>query len=144
MRPLRRSLWSLAPAVAALLAYAATLGAGYLYDDAAFLRDNRYVQDASLLWRLPAMPFLSSPAMGNTNYYRPVVSFVDNLAWQSLGGRPVAFHLLSVLIHMTNATLLMLLVRRVSERPPLVAIGAGVLFAVHPLSTEAVAWPSCL
>lgn len=29
----RRSLWMAAPAVAALLVYGATLGAGYLYDD---------------------------------------------------------------------------------------------------------------
>ncbi|HEX4826044.1 MAG TPA: tetratricopeptide repeat protein [Candidatus Polarisedimenticolaceae bacterium] len=144
MGPFRRSPWSAAPAVAAFLVYAATLGAGFLYDDEAFLRTNRYVQDASLLVRLPAMPFLSSPAMGNTNYYRPVVGVLDNLTWHALSGRPLAFHLLSILLHMTNATLVMLLVRKTSAVLPFVAAGAGVLFAVHPLASEAVAWPSCL
>jgi Flp pilus assembly protein TadD len=120
------------------------LGAAYVYDDEVLIRTNRWVQDASVLTQLPAKPLLASPPVGTTNYYRPLVVVLYNLTWQSLGGRPLAFHLLNVLVHMLNATLLLLLVARVTAVSNLVAVGAALLFAVHPLTSEAVAWPSCL
>jgi len=64
--------------------------------------------------------------------------------WQSLGGRPLSFHILNVLLHMLNATLLLMLLRRLGGPRDIVAVGAAVLFAVHPLNSEAVAWASCL
>jgi len=140
----RRRFWGAAPAIAALLAYAATLGAGFLYDDESLIRTNRWVQDAGVLLQLPAKPLLASPPLGVTNYYRPMVNILYNLTWQSLGGRPLAFHLLNVLLHMLNATLVFRLVRRIRGAQDVTAIGAAVLFAVHPLNVEVVAWPSCL
>ena len=146
MDPVARSrkLWFAAPAVAAFLVYASTLGAGYLYDDESLIRTNRWVQDGSVLLQLPSKPLLASPPAGTTNYYRPLVVVLYNLTWHSLGGRPVAFHLVNVLIHMLNATLLLQLVRRINASPDVVAVGAATLFAVHPLTSEVVAWPSCL
>lgn len=137
-----RRLWLAAPAVAALLVYLSTLGAGFVYDDHAVIESNRWVKD-SAVWKVPAKPLLDLPGVGSTNYYRPVPGVLYNLAWRSLGGKPIAFHLLNVLLHMVNATLLMLLLRRVSGAEGLLPIGAGILFALHPLNTEVVAWPSC-
>jgi hypothetical protein len=139
-------LFSAAPALAAFLVYCSTLGAGFVYDDEVLIRTNPGVQDAGALWRLPARPLLPAAGPGDTNYYRPLVNVLDNLAWQAGGGRPFAFHLLNVLLHVASATLVMLLVRRLRDRPDFdpVALGAGVLFAVHPLCTEAVAWASGL
>jgi len=140
----RRSLWTWAPAVAALLVYASTFGAGYVYDDNTLIVTNRWLHDADVLWQLPFRPLFSSQEMGSTNYYRPVVSVFHYLAWHTLDGRPLAFHLLNALVHMLNATLLLNLVRRLSGAQDIVAVGAATLFAVHPLCTEAVAWASGL
>lgn len=140
----RRSLFAAAPALAALIVYAITLGAGFLYDDELLIRTNRWVQDGHALLQLPFKPLLASPPMGTTNYYRPAVVVLYNLTWQSLGGSPLAFHLLNVALHMLNATLVFQLVRRLSGSKDSVAFGAALLFAVHPLNVEVVAWPSCL
>lgn len=124
--------------------YATTLGAGFLYDDELLIRTNRWVQDGRALLQAPFKPLLASPPMGTTNYYRPAVVVLYNLAWQSLGGNPLAFHVLCVALHMLNATLLFQLVRRLSGLNENVAFGAALLYAVHPLNVEVVAWPSCL
>jgi protein O-mannosyl-transferase len=141
---LRRVLWAAAPAVAAFIVYASTLGAAFVYDDEMLIRTNRWVQDPSVLTQLAWKPLLASPQMGNTNYYRPLVVILYNLTWQAGGGRPLAFHLLNVLMHMLNATLLLQLIRKIPAATEATAVGAALLFAVHPQNTEVVAWPSCL
>ena len=140
----RRAFWAAAPAIAALIVYAATLGATFVYDDESLIRTNRWVNDAGMLPQLPLKPLLASPPMGTTNYYRPLVVVIYNLTWQSLGGRPLAFHLVNVAMHMLNATLLLFLVRKITGALNMTALGAAFLFAVHPLNVEVVAWPSCL
>jgi len=134
----------MAPAAAALIVYAMTIGAAFLYDDDVLIRTNRWVQDPSVLAQLPFKPLLANSPMGSTNYYRPVVNVLYNLTWQGGGGRPFAFHLLNVVMHMLNATLVFQLVRRVAGVREAIAAGIALLFAVHPLNTEVVAWPSCL
>jgi len=140
----RGALWAAAPAVVALAVYATTLGSAFLYDDDTLIRTNRWVQDASVLPQLPFKPLLAVAPMGSTNYYRPVVNVLYNVTWQLGGGRPFAFHLLNLLMHALNATLLLQLIRRVPGAQEATALGAALLFAVHPLGSEVVAWPSCL
>src|SRR5260221_3716726 len=141
---LRRALWASTPAIAALVVYAATLSASFVYDDELLIRTNRWVQDAHVVAQLPFKPLLAQPPAGTTNYYRPLVVVLYNLMWQAGGGRPVAFHLLNVVTHMCNATLLLQLVRRLRGAVDLTAVGAALLFAVHPLNAEVVAGASCL
>lgn len=130
--------------MAALVVYAVTLGSAFLYDDETLIRTNRWVQDASVLAQLPFKPLLAVAPMGSTNYYRPVVNVLYNLTWQLGGGRPFAFHLLNVLAHMLNATLVFRFIRTLTGAEGATAGGAAILFAVHPLASEVVAWPSCL
>lgn len=134
----------LAPAVAAFIVYALTLSAAFVYDDELLIRTNSWVQDPGVLFQLPSKPLLASPPVGTTNYYRPLVVVLYNLMWQAGGGRPIAFHLLNVALHMLNATLLLQLMRRLPGANDAAALGAALLFAVHPLNVEVVAWPSCL
>ncbi len=54
-------------------------------------------------------------------------------------GRPLAYHLHSVLLHGLNAGLLVLLAARLGLGRR-AALAAGLLFAVHPALTESVAW----
>lgn len=49
------------------------------------------------------------------------------------------FHLDNVLLHTLNVVLVWLVLRRLDRRPALALIG-GLLFAVHPLQVEVVAW----
>src|SRR5437867_2718999 len=73
---------------------------------------------------------------------------LDYLLW---GMNPVGYHLTSLLLHAANAVVFFFLVRRLlaralpspSERGHALAVSAGVaalVFAIHPLRVESVAW----
>lgn len=75
---------------------------------------------------------------------RPIVNLsyaMDRALW---GSGPAGFHVTNVLLHMLNVVLLYHFVRRLAEgrRAGLVACAAAVLFAVHPMMTEAVGYIS--
>lgn len=80
---------------------------------------------------------------GRSHYYRPVIwltYYVDKYAW---GLEPSFMHLTNIIIHAFNAILVFLLAKRVCggdekriELPLLMAL----LFAAHPINTEAVCW----
>ncbi len=127
-----------------MIVYGVTLRGAFLYDDELIIKQNRWVHDAGALPQILLKPLLPAPPAGATNYYRPVVLGLYNVTWRIGGGRPFAFHLLNVALHMINATLLLQLVRRVTGDTARIAEGSAILFAVHPLTTEVVAWPSCL
>jgi len=58
-----------------------------------------------------------------------------------LGGTAAAYHLQNLLWHTLNALLVVVCIRLLTGRPRW-ALLCGVLFAIHPLQTEAVAWVS--
>ena len=75
---------------------------------------------------------------------RPIVNFsyaVDRALW---GAAPLGFHVTNVLLHMLNVVLLYQLARRLAEgrHAGLVAGATAMLFAVHPMMTEAVGYIS--
>src|SRR5438128_3535895 len=72
---------------------------------------------------------------------------LDYLLWDM---NPVGYHLTSLLLHAANAVVFFFVVRRIltralpsSERGHALAVSAGVaalVFAIHPLRVESVAW----
>src|SRR5438034_2289441 len=73
---------------------------------------------------------------------------LDYLVW---GMNPVGYHLTSLLLHAANAVVFFFVVRRIlalalpspAERGHALAVSAGVaalVFAIHPLRVESVAW----
>jgi hypothetical protein len=72
-------------------------------------------------------------------YFHPLTWLSLMLDAEVFGGKPWGFHLGNVLLHGLNATLLFLLLLRTTERRA-AALGAALLWVVHPLTVEAVAW----
>ena len=110
------------------VAYANSLGNDFVFDDNNLVLGSRKWLKLSNLVNLVAS-------------YRPVrnLSYAVDLAlW---GDRPFGFHLTSVLIHGGVAVLVFLLVRRLTERM-LPAFLTALIFAVHPIQTDAVAYIS--
>jgi len=62
-------------------------------------------------------------------------------AWITNGPDPRVYHAVSVLLHAGNAALVVALLARLGARPAGAALG-GLLFALHPLQVESVAWIS--
>jgi len=130
---------ALAVALAALVTYANSLGNGFVWDDPIILERQlvafRGIGDV-------LAPPRDIPQF-SPDYYRPV-TIASYLFDRAVGGeRPVVFHLSLVLTHAAAALLLWALAAQLlaDRRGGHVgALAAGLLFAVHPIHSESVAW----
>ncbi len=121
-------------ALAALASYAVSLGAAFQFDDY-----NVIVGD-------PAVHGWGALAEELPRGLRPVLKASYASSWALGGGQAWAFHAFNVLVHAANACLAYLLGVRLLARwgvdAPLAAWLAALLFALHPVQTEAVTYAS--
>lgn len=141
----RTASWLL-PAAAAILLFLPILGAGFVHDDLPLLRDNPNLRNWSGVARGFAEPFwhvVDDPRVHVGGFYRPlgIAAFVG--LTQLGGGSPFAFHLASLLLHGLAAALVARVGLRLGWRP-LAAGLAGLIFALHGMHVEPVAWASSL
>ncbi len=71
--------------------------------------------------------------------FSPLVTLSFALEYQAWGLRPAGFHAVNLLLHVLNAILVFFLIRGIS-RSRGAAFFTGLLFAIHPLRVESVAW----
>lgn len=131
----RAGLVGLACAAAGLV-YAGSLLNGFALDDVLIVQDNARVRnafDVPGIWGTPYWPS-SGKELG---LYRPLAVFLYALQWLYGGGAPWLFHLCNVLLHVGVTALVFLLIERLVDRRS--ALVGALLFAVHPVHTEAVA-----
>ena len=130
----------------AFAVYANALLNGFVIDDNHQVVDNQWVMSPGHL------PDIFSSGVWEfegrvSSYYRPLMYVIYRATYVVFGLKPWAFHLVNVLLHIAVTVLLFLLARRLWGAdasadpwflsPPFVA---AMLFAVHPIHTEAVAW----
>jgi len=124
-------------AAAAVLAFAPCLRNSYTnYDDFFLIVDNPLTRDLS--WRGLARIFGD---FGRDVSYLPLTLASFAVERRFFGTDPAVTHLVNVLLHALNSCLAFWVMRRYGLRPA-AATGAALLFATHPLQTEAVAWAS--
>lgn len=131
-------------------AYANAIPNGFAFDDSEQILANVWLTDVRYLGRIFLSDVWAFRPGFVSNYYRPLMHVFYLATYQLFGPRPWAFHALSVLLHACNAVLVLFLARRVVGHPhgkgpgsaarALPGLAAGVLFGVHPVNTEAVAW----
>ena len=135
------SRWmAILPAAVFVVAVAVHLPAvqnGFVFDDDLLIVGNERVHGLDHIGEI----FSSAFWPGHTLYYRPLVllTFALNHAAGDLDA--FGYHLVDVLLHALNAVLVTLLAGALM-RHRIAAAVAGLLFAVHPLLTEAVYWVS--
>jgi tetratricopeptide (TPR) repeat protein len=122
----RRALWL---CLAVAVAYLPLLRAGFVWDDASTLTGNPLIRAGSGLYRLW---FTTEGAD-----YWPVTSSSLWIEWRLWGLHALGYHLTNLALHVGNTLLIWAILQRL--RVP-GAYLAALLFAVHPLNVEAVAW----
>jgi len=130
----------LAVAALAVTAYLNILGNEFVYDDGAQILRNYYIRDTSHLraiFTTNVWSFLGPHAV--SNYYRPVMHLVYMADYALFGYQPAGYHAASILFHALNAVLVLLAAEAMGLAPAVAMLGAA-LFAVHPITTESVAW----
>ncbi|NUO07246.1 MAG: hypothetical protein HUU08_00965 [Candidatus Brocadia sp.] len=123
----------------AVIAFLDSLDNAFVYDDVFTITNNYFIRDWGNFPALFTNDYFNSS--GEVTY-RPVVTlsyFIDYAIWRL---NPIGFHLTNILLHAISAALVYLLVSTIA-RNSIVSFLTGILFAVHPILTEAVNGISC-
>lgn len=139
-----RLFWCVLIAVIAVAAFANSLGGEFVYDDKRQLAGNVLIQDDRLIGKAlvsDVWAFKGDGSIAASNYWRPTFTAWSILNFKLFGVEPFGWHLLNILLHAGVCILAFMLLRRwdVSEA---VAFCISVIFAVHPVHVESVAWIS--
>lgn len=116
-------------------AYLRVLGADFVnYDDETYVTANPHVQSGltreGLLWAFN---------VGYEGNWHPLTWLSHMLDCRLFGRSPIGPHAVNLLLHLANTLLLLLLLNRMTGSLSKSAF-AAVLFGVHPLHVESVAW----
>ncbi|MBZ5543310.1 MAG: tetratricopeptide repeat protein [Acidobacteriia bacterium] len=124
----------------AFLVYAGSLANGFVYDDEYQVLQNPFVTNPHLWTRIFTGSVWSFQGVAfPTNYYRPLHIFTHWLIYRLAGPNPAAFHLFQILMYAATVWLVFQLGRKLL-RQELAAFAGALLWALHPLHVEAVAW----
>ena len=137
--------------LATFLVHGGSLAGGFVYDDHRFIEHNAALRDLSIA---DAFKDPSTASHGDGiqhDIYRPLRTLLFSFEFALFAGEnadgSVDYHLrwwhfLSVLLHAFNALLLLRLLRPLVGQHPWIAAAGALLFAVHPITSESVAWLS--
>lgn len=126
----RKRLWCLLLVAFVVFAYLPALQAGFVWDDDDYVTRNRTLRNVFGLWQIWFEP-RSIPQ------YYPLVHTTFWLEYRLWGLEPFGYHAGNVLLHAANA-LLVWRIFSLLELPG--ALAAALLFALHPVQVESVAW----
>ena len=128
------------------LFYSNALTGEFLYDDEFLIQKNQIIQNVN---RLPEA-FLGSSTSGSggkDSFYRPLQTVSYSLIHALFGLDPFWFHFLNVFVHFLNAVLLLFLLEELFKRwriehPRGFSLAIVLIWALHPIHTEAVSYAS--
>ena len=115
--------------VAVLVIYWPAIHGGFLFDDDALVGDNALAQSSAGLSRVW---FSTEPVD-----YWPVTNTSFWVEWRLWGTRPTGYHVTNLLLHAACALLLWRLFWQLGVPG---AFWGALLFAVHPVNVQSVAW----
>jgi len=112
--------------------YWPALHGDFVWDDGWYLATNPLMIDRDGLWKFWFHP-------GSWVEYYPIQETVQWLQWQLWGDATLGYHLTNVLLHILNALLVWRLLTKFRLK---YAWLGGLIFAVHPVQVESVAYIS--
>ncbi len=129
--------WAIVGALVTVAVYAPSLGGDWVWDDVYQIADPTPFHDP---WRLVTMDVWGALNDAPSDLYRPL-ALLSHVPGQVLAPGPLVERLLSLLLHLLHAGLVIVIARGVGASSR-AAGAAALLFALHPVATEAVAWAS--
>jgi Flp pilus assembly protein TadD len=104
----------------------------WLWDDSMYLSDNSLLKEPARLWKAWFAP-------GSFIEYYPLEETLQWIQWKFWGNDTFPYHLTNIVLHVLNAFLVWRLLSKLGLR---LAWLGGLVFAVHPMMVESVAWIS--
>jgi protein O-mannosyl-transferase len=125
----------------------------FVYDDEGQVLGNHWIKSSKYIPEIFSRGVWEfKKDATTTNYYRPMMHIIYMLNYHLFGLKPWGFHLMNILFHAGVSVLVLLIgVRLMKEDQPSFSLSllsppfiAAVLFATHPIHTEAVTWIAAL
>ena len=123
------------------LVYAPVLNDWFKSDDFFYLRAAQLKAPSQYVIEAFDFRDTSAAADGPGGHYRPLYTISILAEGELFGLNALPYHLVNLLIHLANATLVWLIARKVTQRP-LIAHVAALVFALHPSYAMVVGWIS--
>jgi len=120
----------------ALLAYINTTTHDLVSDDIAAIQGNPLVAQMDVRRIFSTSIWYPNPKL--SDLYRPITVLSYALNYAAGGFHPAGYHLVNIVLHALNSLLVFLLLKRFLQLR--YAGAAALIFALHPLHSEAVAW----
>ena len=123
--------------------YYNSLNNDFVFDDESVVQNNISIQTLSNIPKFFTAEEGFHKVIGR--YYRPVVSSLYATDFALWGLKPFGFHLTNVIIHVIASLLLLMILLKLFgdyKYGLLSALIGALIFAVHPVHTEAVSWIS--
>lgn len=157
--PLFKQLFSAKHAYIAIIltvsfgAYLNTLSNNFVYDDEFQIVENAWIKDVRFIPQIFLSDIWGFMGEGGSHYYRPLIHIVYMIDYHIFGLNPWGFHLTYIIFHAGASVLVFLIafalfninnlksheINKLSTSYNLMpAFVAGLLFATHPINTEAV------
>ena len=111
------------------VAYFPAMQGGFIFDDDIYVTDSALIHAPNGLYRIWF-------TTGQPEYY-PLSYTTLWLEWRLWGMNPTGYHVTNLVLHIAAALMLWVILRRVSIPGGFLA---ALLFAVHPVNIESVAW----
>ncbi|KAF1748162.1 hypothetical protein GCK72_024629 [Caenorhabditis remanei] len=126
-----------------ILPYLSCLNGDFVFDDAESIVNNPIVNGEESLSQIFTRDFWGRPIASPHSHksYRPVTTFTFWLNYQLHGKSTLGYHIVNIICHGVATMVFYLFARLLEKRFNHfeVALPSAVLFAVHPVHTEAVA-----
>ena len=117
-----------------LLAFLPVLGADFVnWDDGDYSYENKFITN------LFNPEIFTRTVQGN---YHPLTMFSMAINYAISGTNAWSYHLFNLLFHLVNCALVFRLAYLLSEKNNFIALVTAMLFAIHPVHVESVAWVS--
>jgi protein O-mannosyl-transferase len=127
--PLVVAVGAAAIAVAVFLAYVPAINGGFVLDDGVLLTESICIKDPGGLYKFWCTnePLDFWPATNSTLW----------VEWRLWGMNPAGYHVTNLVLHIVEAVLIWIILRRLSIPG---AFLAAIVFALHPVNVDSIAW----
>ena len=127
-------------ATVCVVSYANAPGCGFVFDDVSAVRDNRDLRPTTPIANVFLDDFWGTPMAKEQSHksYRPATVLTFRLNYLLGGLEPWGYHAINVLLHACVCSLYFLVCASCLGCGNRAALTAALLFAVHPVHTEAV------
>lgn len=122
-------------AIAITITYLPVFNAGFVnWDDEDYVLNNSDIQSLTNFNEL-----LTKPVQGN---YHPLTMYSLAINFAISGKNPFSYHAFNLILHVINSILVFFFIIRLGSFSVWIAFAIALLFGIHPLHVESVAWVS--